>query len=115
MAFYFVVALSFPVVLFVLKGCFAPEQGAADAVLKARIAKVAVAAKERQKGVDEATLLKVSEKVLEKLATSRGTATATVVPGSPTQLSGGEKEVSENPKQAPEKENSASEDKKAGS
>lgn len=87
MAFYFAVALSFPVVLLLFKGCFGSDR-ASDAVLEARAARVAVAAGETQPGVSAASLAAVSGEVLEKLSANRGVVTSVVIPGSPTQLAG---------------------------
>ena len=88
MAFYFVVALSFPIVLLLLKGCFGADR-AVDAVLEARSARVAVATAEQQAGVDSTSVNNISAAVLQDLAARRGAVTSVVVPGSPTQLSGG--------------------------
>lgn len=93
-AFYFVVALSFPIVLFLLKGCFGSDQ-ASNSVLEARAARVALAAEERQAGVDSAAVGKVKADVLEALAAKRGVVTSVVVPGSPTQLAGSEQGTEE--------------------
>ena len=104
MAFYFVVALSFPIVLFLLKGCFGSDQ-ASNAILEARAARVAIAAEEKQAGVDASSVSEVKGDVLEALAAKRGVVTSVVVPGSPTQLGGpqqGAEETSEDDQKAAE-------------